>query len=371
MISKLFIHGYGPLVNFEIRPGDLSLLLGDNGSGKSSVLAALSSLRSFATGRASLPECFPQADLTVWLDVPELRIELEAVGNEGTYTYIFLAEYRKDGSDCRVLREALLYDGAPLLDFREGTVQLYRDDHSEGPSYTFDWHLSALATIQQRHDNTRLTWFRKWLERILILQALPPVMRAEAPRARTEPGHHFQNFITWYAEASQDQAFAIAATRLVSEVLPGFSHFSFEPTGSKMQKLYAVFTSESGSSYRYDFGSLSDGERMLICLYCLVALAETPTDGIAPVLAVDEPDNFLALTEIQPWLRAIYDATVAGSAQCMLISHHPEFIDFLAEGKGILFSREPNSPVRTRRLDNLRDGGVSVSEKAARRWLDR
>jgi len=127
--------------------------------------------------------------------------------------------------------------------------------------------------------------------------------------------------------------------------------------------------SPSGSSFRYDFGNLSDGERMLICLYCLVALAESPTEGNAPVLAMDEPDNFLALTEIQSWIRAIYDATVGGGAQCMLIWHHPELIDFLAEGKGILFSREPNSPIRTGRLENLRDGGVSVSEKAARRWL--
>lgn len=74
-------NGYRPLANFEIRPGDLSLFLGDNGSGKSSVLSALSSLRRFATGRASLPECFSQSDLTAWLDVPELKIELEAAGN--------------------------------------------------------------------------------------------------------------------------------------------------------------------------------------------------------------------------------------------------------------------------------------------------
>ena len=36
--------------------------------------------------------------------------------------------------------------------FSNGDVQLYRDNHSEGPKYSFDWTQSGLAPVAERND---------------------------------------------------------------------------------------------------------------------------------------------------------------------------------------------------------------------------
>ena len=60
-------------------------------------------------------------------------------------------------------------DGKPLFEFKRGEVQLYHDDHQPGPAYSFDWSVSALATIVPRPDNTKLTAFKEWVERVFIV----------------------------------------------------------------------------------------------------------------------------------------------------------------------------------------------------------
>lgn len=44
-----------------------------------------------------------------------------------------------------------------------------------------------------------------------------------------------------------------------------------------------------------------------------------------------EPENFLALPEIQPWLLQMADKVEQEACQIFFISHHPELINYLAE----------------------------------------
>ena len=44
-------------------------------------------------------------------------------------------------------------------------------------------------------------------------------------------------------------------------------------------------------------------------------------------LCLDEPDNFLALAEIQPLIFEFCDATEENGPQVIFASHHPETID--------------------------------------------
>ena len=47
------------------------------------------------------------------------------------------------------------------------------------------------------------------------------------------------------------------------------------------------------------FDQLSDGERALIGLYMVRSALET---GAVPSVLIDEPDNFVGLPELQPWV---------------------------------------------------------------------
>lgn len=131
----------------------------------------------------------------------------------------------------------------------------------------------------------------------------------------------------------------------------------------------------------YRFGKLSDGQlrclrdasqkplrhRVLIALYTLIYCTQSEDY----TLCIDEPENFLALPEIQPWLMQLYDFCSEGKTQALLISHHPELIDMLASSVGYWFDRQQNSPVRVKRIsnDNDNDTGLPISELVARGWI--
>ncbi|MCE2717734.1 MAG: AAA family ATPase [Dolichospermum sp.] len=118
----------------------------------------------------------------------------------------------------------------------------------------------------------------------------------------------------------------------------------------------------------YGFNELSDGQKTLIALYTLIYC----TQDEDYTLCIHEPENFLALPEIQPWLIELYDFCADKKLQALLISHHPELINYLlASPIGYWFERQSNSPARVRKITNEESdhSGLPISELIARGWL--
>ena len=82
-------------------------------------------------------------------------------------------------------------------------------------------------------------------------------------------------------------------------------------------------------------------------------------------LFFDEPDNYVTLPELQPWLAELEDGAGDTLPQVVLISHHPEAIDFLARST-VWLAREPES--HTRIVEPKNDTGLPMSEVHARGW---
>lgn len=171
--------------------------------------------------------------------------------------------------------------------------------------------------------------------------------------------------------------------RDLKEVLPGFSHFVFEPYGPDAKLLKVVFDQTTGPPITLGFSSLSDGQRMLIGLYALLhgldAQPEGPEgSGDLPTrtLCLDEPDNFVASGEIQPWLATAEEKLANAKARLLMISHHPESINYglmpsSEETYSVYwFSREENSHTRVQPVVAEEPGGLKPSELAARGWLN-
>jgi predicted ATPase len=85
-------------------------------------------------------------------------------------------------------------------------------------------------------------------------------------------------------------------------------------------------------------------------------------------ICIDEPENFLALREINPWLNMLIDKTQTQPCQAILISHHPELIDALAVGSGRWVDRETSAHSRVQGISND-SSGLSVAELVSRGWL--
>ena len=66
MLKRIHIDNYKCLTNFDLRFGELTLLLGANGCGKSAVFEIMGKLRDFIRGDARVGELFSAADITHW-----------------------------------------------------------------------------------------------------------------------------------------------------------------------------------------------------------------------------------------------------------------------------------------------------------------
>lgn len=96
----------------------------------------------------------------------------------------------------------------------------------------------------------------------------------------------------------------------------------------------------------------------------MLAVLHAAVCGLAhegAVLCFDEPDNFVSLTEIQPWLQFLRDAVAEQGAQALVISHHPEVIDYMAVDDVWRFER-PAGPVIARPFEADGPADLKLSE---------
>ena len=369
MLKRIYIDNFRCLVNFELNVDAINLFLGVNGSGKSSVFEVLQKIQAFVSGDRRVEEIFKSSDCTRWQIAPLQRFELEIIGNGGSYQYEL--GIRHERALCRVEYERLWYDKQPLLKFELGEVQLYRDDGSEGPQYSFDWSQSMLPSLMPRNDNTKITWFRERIQRFIIVRMIPSLMADESNQEEMRLNPQMENFVSWYRYLSQDQGKVAEISNILKDVLDGFNSFKFERVSEQNQVLKLRLSGEnnSGQLIEYRLGELSDGQKALLALYTMIY----GTRSEDYTLCIDEPENFLALPEIQPWLIQLYDFCSEGKLQSLLISHHPELINYLlASPIGYWFDRQSNAPVRVKRIraEVAENSGLPVSELIARGWLN-
>ena len=229
--------------------------------------------------------------------------------------------------------------------------------------------------IGPRKGSSKLTWFTQWLERLYCLRIDPSEMGTEAKGQEEDEilEDDLSNFAAWYGHIIQEQTRSfLNLQRSLGEMLDGFDALGLIKVGRTARVLQAAFFRPSGNDesaprkqrLEFDFDELSDGQKALIVLYALLHCAVGPETTIC----IDEPDNFLALAEIQPWLFALSDRIDDEGGQAILISHHPELINLLAPQHGVVFSRTGLGPVRVEpyRPDAL--GKLSPSEQIARGW---
>ncbi|MBK1989712.1 AAA family ATPase [Sphaerospermopsis aphanizomenoides BCCUSP55] len=368
MLKRIYIDNFSCLVNFELNFDSINLFLGGNGVGKSTILEVLWRLQFFILGLHKVDAIFPSLKCTRWQTLPIQRFELEIEGNGGNYKYELVIEHYPDHSCVR--HERLMFNNQILLNFELGEVQTFNDDYIEGPKYPFDWSQSILPFFLPRPDNTKLTWFKKRIERFIIVRIVPSNMSSMSEQEQILLNPSMDNYVSWYRYISQDQGKVAELIQGLKQVLNGFVSFKFEQYGDKYTILKVRFANDSNRKdiIEYGFNELSDGQRIIIALYTLIYCTQSEDYTIC----IDEPENFLALPEIQPWLRQLYDFCDEGKLQALLISHHPECINYLlASPIGYWFERQSNAPVRVRKISNEEadDAGLKISELIARGWL--
>jgi predicted ATPase len=362
MIERIYLDNIRTFVNFEWKPAKLALILGGNGSGKTALLATLRAIRRFVGGQYSSEEAFPATSLTRWEDKrTDQTVEIDLRVGTDLFGYrLVIAQNPKEPGANRVKHESLRKNGELCIQREENKLEL---------AYEVGWpQLSIKPTrsamdIGDNRTDAPSSVFQSAVWHLWFLQPDARQMTArlaDSPQGESSAWlrHNFSNFADWYLRILQTRPKSVfSALRTLEEIIPGLQELHADSGW-----LYARFESE-GKTASFRFDELSDGQRALIALHLLRHVAATP----GSVLALDEPDNYVALAEIQPWLLDVERAALkSGGPQVWLISHHPEVINLLAPEYGVRFFRDGMGPTRTAPFQAAQQ--LSASETVARGW---
>lgn len=373
MITRVFIDNYRCFTNFEVRPDRVNLLIGNNGAGKSTFVEVLHNVVGLVVLGEAVEDAFPWNTRTRWDSRTTQRIELDIDGNRGKYQYLLELSHDPKRETVTLQRELVRYDSKTVFLYENGTVQLHKNDGSFGTKFPFRGSRSFLPQLEPRPENTLLTWFLDFLREVWLVKLDPTDMDPESRLESESLDPDGSNFASWYRHLSQERPEDLPKLfERLGETLAGFRTLKTVRTGKGGQKreLVAVFGyGDTESKYDVDFDDLSDGERATIVLYCILADAEVDAEERMRTLLLDEPENYVGLQLIQPWLVDLADA-MRNDGQLFLISHNPQVIDYLAADQSLLFERPGGGPTRVRSNPFDRNEGLRASELVARGLLD-
>jgi len=362
MLKRLYIDNFRCFVNFEYRPERKQLLLGANGSGKSSLLDAILFVKWFIEGDDNR---FTQSTRTRWDPRPLLIIELEVVIGEEAYTYRMEIRFSAEDNLPSVNLERLTASGSLAFEMANGDIRFFTTSGEQSTSIKWKRTESALRLAQQ--SNIHVGRFIDWLENVHCFQIdpYPEVMEERADTEDRLPEYDLSNLARWYRHLLQENPEENGRfLSALKETLSGFQTLRFSAEEDGVRKLRAYFLAQE-QRIQFSLAELSEGQRMLIGLYMILhfVIAKGQT------VILDEPENFLSLREIQPWLLAADEAVQDSKGQLLLISHHPEILNQWAHEYGVQFVRERNgqvAPPKPYRTDY--DDVLQPSEVIARGW---
>jgi len=367
MITRLYANNFRCLVAFKAEFDSFGVLCGPNGAGKSSVFDALHLLRNLGTGDGLLggmgEQDVPRLEFTKWLEsrVQEFELSLSVDGH--TFDYALHIEQTTDSEKPRVIHEKALCDKKPLFERDLEGVRVLKADGGQA-SFPLDWRQAALAAIEPRGVNSsKLALLQEEIAKLLILRPNPRSMESESKAEARHPDLSMSNLTSWYRSLAGKQEWTDALRDALRNVWPDFRSFNQVDVGINAKALQLRFEERGGKPVLLFVGQLSDGERALIGLYMVRSALET---GAARTVLIDEPDNFVGLPELQPWVLSMREL-LDDEHQLIMISHHPEVLSNSGEANGRYLWRDNHtSPTRIGPLNVPQ--GMTAGEAIARGW---
>jgi ABC-type Mn2+/Zn2+ transport system ATPase subunit len=360
VIRRFYIHNFRCLENFELPISDHSsiLLIGKNGTGKTSVSLALEILQKIARGMNRIGELVKWQDFAHGrTDVP-MRFEIEVELDTRIYEYVIAFELPERFKEMRVLEENFAVDGKPVFNREQAEMHLPNATWAGDAMFRIDWHLAALPIVQERSIKDALFIFKQWLARMLILRPIPSLILGHSSKETLEPNSQVTNFGEWFSGllASAPAAYTEIDTYL-KQVMPDLKDIKNPVIGADARSLEVQY-SYNQASLKLPFEDLSDGEKCF--MICALVLAANNSYG--PLLCFwDEPDSYLALDEVGHFVLALRKAFQSGG-QLIATSHNPEAIRRFSEENTFLLQRRNHlEPTLIRSVQALQYSGDLVN----------
>jgi predicted ATPase len=366
MLKRLYVHNYKCLVNFEINLNkDTNLFLGDNGSGKSIVFDVLSKIIKLIVTEDKIEKVFnSDNDSPRWISYEKniLQIELEAEINAAIFKYVLKVDLELSFIDDSKIREESLYcNGLPVFKSKEGRTISYTEASDSLVEHAFPFDNSRSGVARCFEINARIFW--QYLQKLFFVKINPDAMSSRIDKAESVIKADCSNYAAWFAYLNEKQRREISILeKKLREILPEFDYFRIEQAG-QAKTLQVDFENSNKEVITYYFSELSEGQKTLIVLYTLLYCV--PENA---VVCLDEPENFLALPEIQPWLDDLHQECSEKDIQVLLISHHPKIINLFSSQFGYWFTKE-NGITQVEKINPDSKTGLTIIEMAEKGWI--
>jgi len=166
------------------------------------------------------------------------------------------------------------------------------------------------------------------------------------------------NFAAWFSGllGTTPAAYSVVYDYL-KRVMRDLKDIQNPSTGPDSHRLVVQFENEKKESLKVQLEDISDGEKCY--LICALVIAAKKADE--PLVCFwDEPDNFLALSEIGHFVLSLRSAFQSGG-QFIATSHNPEAIErFSRENTFVLERKSHLDPTIVRPLTKIRVNGDLV-----------
>lgn len=357
MLQRLYVHNFRCLENFELSLKEISsaLLIGKNGTGKSTVASALEVLQKIGRGINRVGELVHPKDFSFGRSDAPIRFEIEVLLEEKIYKYTLALELPEKFKELRIFEEQLLIEEIPVYSRREAQVTLASQNRDA--NFRVDWHLVALPVIQEQSHMDPLHIFKTWLKRMIILAPIPALITGESNGETLKLEKNGSNFGEWFSSLlSHYPAAYTQIDKYLRETILDIQDFLNEPLGKDSKNMIVRFEANQ-KTLSVDFKDLSDGEK---CFFlCAVVLAFNKYYG--PLFCFwDEPDSYLSLSEVGHFIMSLRRSFRNGS-QILATSHNEEAIrKFSSENTFLLDRKSHLEPTLIRLLSEVHISGSLI-----------
>lgn len=372
MITRLRIQNYKCFEDLTVEFGRLNLLIGGNGSGKSTVLEVLDLLRQLLCEGEKVGTLFPSSSLNYskreFLGDRVQVLELELEAKDQSHRYEVRVEHHAESREVRIVGETYRLAEEVVFEYEQDSGHMALRNGSAF-QYTSDGRRSPLEVIAHSNSDSRVHDFLVLLHGFYTHHLVPERMSSEAGEPASRLHMDGSNFASWYHSMEKLTIYGDVDSRFESylnalrDAIPGFKNLYLSSVPKTERVLaFAELGGENRIMAYCSLDDLSDGQRALLVLHAIRHFLVQRT----MVIGIDEPDNYIALTEIQPWLDAMNDASDETGAQLIFTSHHPEMLNRWAMDYGILFERDELGMATCRRYVHSPNSGISPAEAIAR-----